>query len=124
MTMTYESTARKLEAPEIDYFNYSDVHHHDPKKVIAFTDPHTAMRPHPSAASRHRRAAQRQERQMKLLVTYPRYLCVILFALFIYLRLATFDAPVAAFNLLWISGYILAGSSFIFAKLLKPSTAH
>ena len=124
MTMTYESTARKLERGEVDYFNYSDVHHHDPKKVIAFSGVQTTMRPHPSMASRHRRALQRQKRQTKLLVTYPRYLCVILFALFIYLRLATADAPIAAFNLLWIVGYVLAGSSFIFARLLKPSASH
>lgn len=122
MTMSYETSARKLERAEIDLINYSDVHPHNPKKVIAFTGAQAQTAPHPSMASRHRRMERKAARQQKLLVTYPRYLCVALLGLFIYLRLATFaEVPATGLNVLWISAYALAGISFVFAHMLKTS---
>ena len=119
---SHDNTARKLQEVELDYINYSDVHRHDPKKVIAFTGAPTATAaaPHPSMVSRHRRMVQRYAKQYKLLVAYPRYLCVALLGMFLYLRLGVFpDASVAGLSLLWIGAYVLAGSSFLFSKVLK-----
>lgn len=121
MAMTYETGARKLERPELDVINYSDVHHHDPKKIIAFSAPRAAA-PHPSAAARHRRMERRAAMQYKLLVAYPRYLCAAMLVLFVYLRLATFsEVPAGNLNLLWMGAYALAGSSFLFSRLLSGS---
>lgn len=74
MTMHYETSARKLHCAdaalqEPDVINYSDVHRHNSRKIIAFTAP--AAVPHPSMRSRHRRMARRQALQYKLLVTLP-----------------------------------------------------
>lgn len=117
------NTARKLAEAELDYINYSDVHPHNPKKIIAFTGAQaavTAAAPHPSMVSRHRRMMQRYTKQYKLLVACPRYLSVALLGAFLYLRLGMFpDGAFAALNLLWIGAYALAGSSFLFSKLLK-----
>lgn len=119
MAMTYETGARKLERTELDVINYSDVHHHDPKKIIAFSSPRAAA-PHPSVAARHRRMERRAAVQYKLLVAYPRYLCVAMLALFVYLRLATFaEVPAGNLNLLWMGAYVLAGGSFLFSRLLS-----
>ena len=78
MRISYETAAKKLEYAAPDVINYSDVHPHDPKKVIAFSAP--AAAPHPSMRSRHRRMARRALRMQKLLVAYPRYACVALLA--------------------------------------------
>lgn len=124
MTMSYETSARKLERAEIDVINYSDVHPHNPKKVIAFAPAQPQAVPHPSMVSRHRRMARRAALQQKLLVTYPRYICVAFLALFVYLRLATFaEVPATGLNFLWISAYALAGISFVFSRMLKTPGA-
>lgn len=124
MTMSYETSARKLERAEIDVINYSDVHPHNPKKVIAFAPAQPQAVPHPSMVSRHRRMARKAVLQQKLLVTYPRYICVAFLALFVYLRLATFaEVPATGLNFLWISAYALAGISFVFSRMLKTPGA-
>ena len=124
MTMSYETSARKLEHNEIDVINYSDVHPHNPKKVIAFAPAQPQAVPHPSMVSRHRRMARKAALQQKLLVTYPRYICVAFLVLFVYLRLATFaEVPATGLNFLWISAYALAGISFVFSHMLKTPGA-
>lgn len=121
MTIHYESTAKKLPHEEVDIINYSDVHPHDPRKVIAFTAP--AAAPHPSMRSRHRRMAQRAAWQRKFFVTYPRYASVALLVLFFYLRLAIFpEAGSANLSPLWIAAYALAAFSFLFARQTNSST--
>ncbi len=118
MTMSYETSARSLEQKEIDVINYSDVHRHDPNKIISFTAEHQGSTVHPSMASRHRRAQHRAVRQQKWMVTYPRYLSVALLILFVYLQLAGFsEVPATGLNVLWIGAYALAGISFLFARL-------
>ena len=120
MTISYETGARKLERAEIDVINYSDVHPHDPKKVVAFAPDRPQTAPHPSMVSRHRRMARKAALQQKLLVTYPRYICVAFLALFVYLRLATFaEMPSTGLNFLWISAYALAGISCVFSRTLN-----
>ena len=122
MTMSYETGARKLERPEVDLINYSDVHPHSTKKVIPFTPSAAAQAPHPSMASRHRRMARKAALRQKLLVTYPRYLCVALLSLFLYLRLAAFaEVPATGLNVLWISAYALAAISFVCSRLQAPA---
>ena len=115
MTMHYETSARKLHCAdaalqEPDVINYSDVHRHNSRKIIAFTAP--AAVPHPSMRSRHRRMARRQALQYKLL------------ALFFYLRLALFpaDAP-AGLPALWCSAYLLAAFSFLSKQYLSKKRA-
>ena len=121
MRISYETAAKKLEYAAPDVINYSDVHPHDPKKVIAFSAPAAAV-PHPSMRSRHRRMARRALRMQKLLVAYPRYACVALLALFLYLRIAVFpESGAAGLGALWIGAYLLAGLSFVFARRLKAS---
>ena len=79
-----------------------------------------AAAPHPSMRSRHRRMARRALRMQKLLVAYPRYACVALLALFLYLRIAVFpESGAAGLGALWIGAYLLAGLSFVFARRLK-----
>ena len=116
MTMHYETSARKLHCAdaalqEPDVINYSDVHRHNSRKIIAFTAP--AAVPHPSMRSRHRR-----------MVTLPRCACVLLLALFFYLRLALFpaDAP-AGLPALWCSAYLLAAFSFLSKQYLSKKRA-
>ena len=127
MTMHYETSARKLHCAdaalqEPNVINYSDVHRHNSRKIIAFTAP--AAVPHPSMRSRHRRMARRQALQYKLLVTLPRCACVLLLALFFYLRLALFpaDAP-AGLPALWCSAYLLAAFSFLSKQYLSKKRA-
>ena len=121
MRISYETTAKKLVREAPDVINYSDVHPHDPKKVIAFSAPPAAA-PHPSMRSRHRRMARRARLARKLLVTYPRYACVALLALFLYLRIAVFpESGAAGLGALWVGAYLLAGLSFIFARRLNVS---
>lgn len=129
MTMNDETSARKLHctddaAREPDVINYSDVHRHNPKKVIAFTAP-AASAPHPSMRSRPRRMERRRALQYKLLVTVPRCACVLLLTLFFYLRLALFpvDAP-AGLLALWCSAYLLAGFSFLGKQYLSKNQNH
>ena len=107
MTMHYETSARKLHCAdaalqEPDVINYSDVHRHNSRKIIAFTAP--AAVPHPSMRSRHRRMARRQALQYKLLVTLPR--C----------------AP-AGLPALWCSAYLLAAFSFLSKQYLSKKRA-
>ena len=60
--------------------------------------------------------------RQKLLVTYPRYLCVALLSLFLYLRLAAFaEVPATGLNVLWISAYALAAISFVCSRLQTPA---
>ena len=119
MTMHYETSARKLHCAdaalqEPDVINYSDVHRHNSRKIIAFTAP--AAVPHPSMRSRHRRMARRQALQYKLLVTLPRCACVLLLALF------PADAP-AGLPALWCSAYLLAAFSFLSKQYLSKKRA-
>ena len=37
MAANWETSARNLAYEEVDVINYSDVHPHDPKKIIAFS---------------------------------------------------------------------------------------
>ena len=121
MTMNYETSARKLHCTddavrEPDVINYSDVHRHNPKKVIAFTAP-AASAPHPSMRSRPRRMERRRALQYKLLVTVPRCACVLRLALF------PVDAP-AGLLALWCSAYLLAGFSFLGKQYLSKNQNH
>ena len=55
MTMHYETSARKLHCAdaalqEPDVINYSDVHRHNSRKIIAFTAPAAAQPPSPYGA--------------------------------------------------------------------------
>ena len=121
---TQTNTARPLYEAELDYINYSDVHRHDPRKIIPFTAA-AATKVHPSMAARHRRLAQRYARQSLLLVAIPRVLSVVLLCAFLYLRLALFaDAPFGGLNLLWVGAYALAGCSIVFSHLLKPPASN
>ena len=123
MTMSYETGAKKLERGEVDLINYSDVHRHDPKKIIAFAPVQDTRPVHPSMRSRHRRMERRMERRRALLVTYPRYLSVILLMLFVYLHLASFaEIPAAGLNFLWIGSYALIALSAVFSHLLNDSS--
>ena len=110
MTIQQETSARKLRYQEPDVINYSDVHPHDPKKIIAFSAP----------AAPRRRGAQRMARRRKMLAAlaaYARYTCVILLMLFLYLRIAVFpEGGAGALHLLWIGAYALAGLSVLAAN--------
>lgn len=115
MAANWETSARKLVHEEVDVINYSDVHPHDPKKIIAFSAAGAASAP--AAAPCRVRGAQRMARRRKLLTAYARYACVILLMLFLYLRIAVFpEGGNDTLHLLWIGAYALAGLSVLIAK--------
>lgn len=115
MTM-YDTAAERLEQGTVDLLHYEEIHPHDPKKIIRFAAVQAA--PHPSMASRHRRAQRQALLRYRLLAVCPRVLCVALLALYFYLRLAVF--PEGGVNLggLWIAAYLLAGVSIAAEHLL------
>ena len=111
MAANWETSARNLTYEEVDVINYSDVHPHDPKKIIAFSAAAAAP------AAPRQRGAQRMARRRKTLAAYARYACVILLMLFLYLRIAVFpEGGSGALHLLWIGAYALAGLSVLIVK--------
>lgn len=117
MAIAYETNARKLEHSTLDAIVGRPMHHHDPKKIIPFTAPADAPAVQPS------RTIHRAPLLQKLLVIYPRYLCVAMLLLFVYLQLATFaELPAGQLDFLWISAYALAGSSALFSHLFPEET--
>jgi hypothetical protein len=85
--------------------------------TAAHAQPRAAVHTNHAAKSR---AARREARLQRILVTFPRYLCVAQLALFLYLRLAFFpDSSATGLDLLWIGAFTLAAFSTYFAHTLR-----